>query len=165
MINGFGASTAGILGVAYMNQSANAAAANGPLSPGELAKLSEAELKSLKKAGKVECEACNNRQYVDGSNDPGVSFKTPTKIDPKQAASKVYSHEREHHSRSAAKAKREGRDVLSNTIRMQNSICPECGRAYVSGGETRTVTKGKDDPNPRNQGGWEGDKPNFETWL
>ena len=28
----------------------------------------------------VECQTCKNREYVDGSNEPDVSFKTPGKI-------------------------------------------------------------------------------------
>ena len=28
----------------------------------------------------AECQTCKERKYQDGSNDPGVSFKTPTKM-------------------------------------------------------------------------------------
>ena len=31
-----------------------------------------------------ECQTCKERKYQDGSDDAGVSFKTPTKIDPDQ---------------------------------------------------------------------------------
>ena len=33
----------------------------------------------------VECQTCKNRKYVDGSDDPNVSFKTPGHIDPGQS--------------------------------------------------------------------------------
>ena len=36
-----------------------------------------------------ECQTCKERKYQDGSDDPGVSFKTPTQIAPEQAASVV----------------------------------------------------------------------------
>jgi len=87
------------------------------------------------------CYTCANRRYQDVSNDAGVSMQSPTKIAPEQAASMVMAHEREHYSREASKAEQDGREVLSNDIRLFTSICPECGKTYVSGGETRTVTR------------------------
>lgn len=106
--------------------------------------MSEAPVKTngaQKPEGAKECQTCANRRYQDSSGDPGVSFKAPTKLTPNQAASAVPAHEREHYSRESAKAKSEGREVVSNDIRIFTSICPECGRTYVSGGETRTVTR------------------------
>lgn len=99
------------------------------------------EVNQLKKSGKIDCQTCKSRKYVDGSDDPGVSFKTPQGIDPSQSAAKVYSHEREHYTRESAAAQREGRKVVSNTISLKRAVCPECGRSYVAGGETRTVTR------------------------
>lgn len=94
------------------------------------------------KEGIKECQTCKNRKYQDGSDDPSVSFQTPTEIDPKAAASIVRSHEQEHVSHEQAKADREGRKVVSQTVTLHTAICPECGRVYISGGTTRTVTKG-----------------------
>ena len=88
-----------------------------------------------------ECQTCKNRRYQDGSNDPGVSFKTPGKIDPSVAQSRVRGHEYEHVFRERSKAVREGREVISQSVTLQTGICPECGRTYVSGGTTRTVTR------------------------
>ena len=88
-----------------------------------------------------ECQTCKERKYQDGSNDPGVSYKTPTNIDPSQAASSVRSHEQEHVTREQAKAQREGREVVSQSVTLHTAICPECGRVYVSGGTTRTSTR------------------------
>ncbi len=91
--------------------------------------------------GPKECETCKRRRYQDGSDDPGVSFKTPGKIDPDVAASVVMGHEQEHVSREQAKAEREGREVVYQAVVLHTAVCPECGRVYVSGGTTRTVTK------------------------
>ena len=92
-----------------------------------------------------ECQTCKNRRYQDGSDDMGVSFQTPTKVDPKAAASKVKSHEMEHVGRNQAKAEREGREVVSQSVTLKTGICPECGRVYIAGGVTRTTTKGASD--------------------
>jgi len=86
------------------------------------------------------CQTCEKRKYQDGSNDAGVSFKTPTRIDPSQVASAVRGHEMEHVFREQAKAKREGRKVVSQSVTYHNAICPECGRVYIAGGTTRTST-------------------------
>lgn len=90
-----------------------------------------------------ECKTCAERKYQDGSDDPGVSFKTAAHISPEQAASKVRSHEYEHVVREQSKADRENKEVVSQSVRIHTDICPECGRSYVSGGVTNTVTKGK----------------------
>ena len=91
------------------------------------------------------CETCEKRKYQDGSDDMGVSFQTPTNIKPEQAASAVRGHEMEHVYREQAKADREGRKVVSQNVTMHTEICPECGKSYVSGGTTRTVTKADTD--------------------
>ncbi len=94
----------------------------------------------------TECETCKKRKYQDGSDDPGVSFKTPSHISPDQALSAVRGHENEHVTREQAKAEREGRKVVAQNVTYYNAICPECGRIYVSGGTTRTVTAGENEP-------------------
>ena len=86
------------------------------------------------------CQTCDSRRYQDGSNDPSVSFQTPTHISPGQSASMVMAHENEHIANDRAKAEQEGRRVVSQSVSLQSSICPECKRVYVSGGTTRTVT-------------------------
>lgn len=70
----------------------------------------------------------------------GVSFQTPTRIAPEQAASAVRGHEQEHVVREQAKAQREDRKVVSQSVTLHTDICPECGKVYISGGTTRTVT-------------------------
>lgn len=92
------------------------------------------------------CETCEQRKYQDGSDDAGVSFKTPTRIDPGQVASAVRGHEMEHVYREQARAQREGRKVVSQSVTLHTAICPECGKAYVSGGTTRTATRAVSEP-------------------
>ena len=92
-----------------------------------------------------ECKTCEERKYQDGSDDMGVSYQTPTNIKPEQAASAVRGHEMEHVYREQAKADREGRKVVSQSVTMHSEICPECGKSFVSGGTTRTVTKAETD--------------------
>ena len=43
--------------------------------------------------------------------------------------------------REQVKARQENRKVVSQSVTYHTAICPECGKAYVSGGTTRTVTK------------------------
>ncbi len=92
-----------------------------------------------------ECQTCKRRRYQDGSDDPGVSYKTPQHISPDAAASAVRAHEMEHVFREQASAQREEREVVSQSVTLHTGICPECGRVYVSGGTTRTVTRDKSD--------------------
>lgn len=91
------------------------------------------------------CETCEKRKYKDRSDDMGVSFKTPAGIKPDQAALKVRGHEMEHVVRERAKAEREDRKVVSQSVTLHTNICPECGKAYISGGTTSTVTMAKSD--------------------
>ena len=109
---------------------------------GEAALGAESAQDALKQG---ECETCEKRKYQDGSDDMGVSYQTPTNIKPEQAASAVRGHEMEHVYREQAKADREGRKVVSQNVTMHTEICPECGKSYVSGGTTRTVTKADTD--------------------
>lgn len=90
-----------------------------------------------------ECQTCKNRKYQDGSDDPGVSFKSASKVGPEGAAAAVRGHEYEHVYRNRAKAAREGKEVVYQSVRIKTAICPECGDSYVAGGETTTVTKTK----------------------
>lgn len=87
------------------------------------------------------CQTCKERKYQDGSDDPSVSFKTPGHIDPEASAAVVKSHEMEHVANEQASAKSKGKEVVSQSVSLQTSVCPECGRTYVSGGTTKTTTK------------------------
>ena len=95
------------------------------------------------------CQTCEKRKYQDESDDMGVSFQAPTNIAPEQVASAVRGHEQEHVVREQAKAQREDRKVVSQSVTLHTDICPECGKVYISGGTTRTVTANKSEqPDP-----------------
>lgn len=96
----------------------------------------------IKSEDSGECETCENRRYQDGSNDPGVSFKSASKISGNAEAA-VRGHEQEHVSRNRAKADREGKEIVYQSVVIKHAICPECGKSYVAGGETTTVTRTK----------------------
>ena len=95
---------------------------------------------ALEAAQPRECQTCKNRKYQDDSSDPSVSFQAPAHISPGAAPSVVASHEREHVSHEQTKAKQDDRRIVSQTVTLKTSICPECGRMYISGGVTRTLT-------------------------
>lgn len=101
---------------------------------------SDPEVRRLKETGQIECQTCKERTYQDGSNDPGVSFKSPGHISPENSASVVRAHEQEHVVNEQASARNEDRKVVSQNVRIFTSVCPECGKTYVSGGETQTTT-------------------------
>ena len=92
-----------------------------------------------------QCETCEERKYQDGSDDMGVSFQSPTRVDPDMASAAVRGHENEHVVRDRAKAEQEGRKVISQSVTLHTDICPECGKVYTSGGETRTTSVEKSD--------------------
>ena len=92
-----------------------------------------------------ECQTCKNRRYQDGSDDPGVSFKTAGKINPANAEAVVRSHEYEHVNRNQAKAAEDGKEIVYKSVIIKHGICPECGDSYVTGGQTTTVTRSAPD--------------------
>ena len=98
----------------------------------------------------AECETCKNRKYQDGS-DEMVSFKSAAHISPEASASRVMAHEQEHVANAYAKAAQKGGQVLSTSVRLTTAVCPECGRTYVSGGETATQIKYTNETNPYQQ--------------
>lgn len=134
----------------YMAYGVNAIGRNDPRENGNLSKLSAENEKhnGNKKLGKFqdgfkqeECQTCKERRYVDGSDDSGVSFQTPTKVSKAGAMAAVRSHEQEHVVRNRDKAEREGREIVSQSVTIHTGVCPECGETYVSGGTTRTTTR------------------------
>lgn len=105
---------------------------------------------SYKNPYENECETCKNRKYQDGS-DEMVSFKSAAHISPQAAASAVRSHEQEHVSNAYKKAAQGNGKVVSASVTIRTSVCPECGRSYVSGGETNTQIKYYNEENPYQQ--------------
>lgn len=107
------------------------------------------------KVNPIECETCKNRRYQDGS-DEMVSFKTPGKISPEESFAKVSAHEQEHVTNAVAEGSKPGKELISANVSLKTAMCPECGKAYVAGGTTRTMMKtyGKD-PFSQNQKAFE----------
>ena len=103
-----------------------------------------------KKSSPAECETCAERKYQDGSDESNVSFKAAAHISPTAAGAAVRAHEQEHVDNAYKKAKEGNGKVLQASVAIHTSICPECGRTYVSGGETTTkIAYGRDnDKNP-----------------
>lgn len=96
----------------------------------------------------TECKTCENRTYVDGSNENDVSFKSPGHIAPESAASKVMAHEYEHVRNAYQEDKKEGKELVNVSVSLKTDICPECGKTYVAGGETRTTMRSGMEENP-----------------
>lgn len=108
----------------------------------------ESDVKSLgRKSSPAECETCKNRKYQDGS-DEMVSFKSAAHISPQAAPTAVRAHEQEHVSNAYKKAAQNNGKVLSASVSIHTSVCPECGRSYVSGGTTTTQIKYYNEENP-----------------
>ena len=97
---------------------------------------------------KKECQTCKNRKYVDGSDEANVSFKSAAHVSPQAASSAVRAHEGQHVSNAYSKASEENGRVISASVQIHTSICPECGRSYVSGGVTNTQIKYYNESNP-----------------
>jgi len=116
--------------------------------------VSPATEEESKKIGRTsspeECETCKNRKYMDGSNE-NVSFKSATHISPSAAGAAVRAHEGEHVSNAYTKAAQDNGKVVNASVAIHTSVCPECGRTYVSGGTTNTTIKYTDEANPYQQ--------------
>lgn len=91
-----------------------------------------------------ECETCANRKYQDGS-DEMVSFKSAQHISPEAAATAVRAHEGEHVANAYDEAAQNDGKVLRASVAIHTSVCPECGRNYVSGGTTTTTIRYNND--------------------
>ena len=97
-----------------------------------------------------ECETCKNRKYQDGSSE-NVSFKSASHISPNAAGTAVRAHEGEHVSNAYTKAAQNNGKVVNASVSIHTSVCPECGRTYVSGGTTNTTIKYSNEANPYQQ--------------
>lgn len=94
-----------------------------------------------------ECQTCKNRKYKDGS-DENVSFKSAAHISPEASASRVMAHEAEHVANAYTRAAKMGGKVVQASVSLHTQVCPECGRTYVAGGETRTMITYRNEDNP-----------------
>lgn len=144
------------------NQSYNSVRNNDEANPPTIIKNPGESTEKLagKKSSPAECETCSNRKYQDGSNEM-VSFKSAAHISPEAAASRVRSHEQEHVSNAYKKAAQDNGKVVNASVSIKTAICPECGRTYVAGGETRTQIKYYNEDNPYQQDKKAQDKMNY----
>jgi transposase-like protein len=90
--------------------------------------------------GEIACPTCAARQYQDSSGDTSVSFQAPKHISAATSGLAVMSHEAEHVSHEAADAREKGGEVVQKSVSLQYARCPTCGKTYVAGGTTKTVT-------------------------
>lgn len=88
----------------------------------------------------TKCPVCENRKYQDGSDDPGVSLKFATKLNPYSATAAVRAHEYQHVRHHQMEADKNGRKIISQTVMLKTRRCPHCGKTYTAGGVTKTVT-------------------------
>ena len=103
-----------------------------------------ADLEQKIRNGEIDCPTCSARQYVDESNDGGVSFQAPRGLSSSTAASAVMNHEWEH----VAESKREQQEsgvATKTTVSLERAVCPMCGKSYIAGGTTVTTRQ----PMPR----------------
>lgn len=105
---------------------------------------------SGRKSSPEECQTCKNRKYRDGS-DEMVSFKSAAHISPAASASAVRAHEQEHVSNAYKDAAQNNGKVIQASVSIHTAVCPECGRSYIAGGETRTQIKYYNEENPYQQ--------------
>ena len=95
-----------------------------------------------------ECQTCKERKYQDGSNETDVSFKAPGHISPQASASTVKAHEQQHVANAYEKAAKNNGKVVSCSVSLRTSVCPECGTSYVAGGTTSTSIAYPNESNP-----------------
>lgn len=146
--NNYGGYGSNVVGRGSMSRASDSPSVENIELPGTKAKKETERKERLGiKDPNQECQTCKNRKYKDGS-DEMVSFKSPAHISPESAASAVRSHEQEHVTNAYSKAATGNGKVVSATVSIHTSICPECGRSYVSGGTTDTQIKYYDEENP-----------------
>ncbi|MCI9022418.1 MAG: hypothetical protein HFH32_17190 [Eubacterium sp.] len=149
-----GASFSGNAGA--QSQSGSAGTLSGRIQPdgaGQAAKVpagtdDEHKVKSGRKSSPAECQTCKERKYQDGSNETDVSFKAPGHISPQASASTVKAHEQQHVANAYEKAAKNNGKVVSCSVSLRTSVCPECGTSYVAGGTTSTSIAYPNESNP-----------------
>ena len=92
--------------------------------------------------------AIRRGKVQDGSDEGNVSFKAAAHVSPQAAGAAVRAHEGQHVSNAYKKAAQDGGKVLQASVAIHTSVCPECGRTYVSGGTTTTKIKYSNEDNP-----------------
>ena len=119
--------------------------------PAATAKTGQAGEVEKTVTGSKECQTCKNRKYKDGSDEANVSFKSAAHVSPQAAGAAVRAHEGEHVQNAYNDAAKNNGKVISVSVSIHMSVCPECGRSYISGGDTRTQIKYYNESNPYQQ--------------
>ncbi|GHU49288.1 hypothetical protein FACS1894127_2150 [Clostridia bacterium] len=88
-----------------------------------------------------ECETCKKRRNKDISDDPGASLQSPDSLSKVEEEGNIRAHDHRHLSHEQANGENEGRDVVSQNMVIHYDVCPECGRPYIPGGTTATLTR------------------------
>ena len=151
-ITGFGRNSLGAAFLSGYGMGPGMSGVGGADASGETEKVilnpEESDVKHAgRKSSPAECETCKERKYQDGSNEM-VSFKAASHLSPTEAPAAVRAHENEHVSNAYKKAAEHNGKVMRASVTIHTAICPECGRTYVSGGETRTQIKYSNEKNP-----------------
>jgi hypothetical protein len=124
---------------------------NAPEPIGKINAINRIDDKKATSSGKVmpsECQTCKNRIYVDQSEDSNVSFKAPAHISPGASFSMVSAHEQEHVANAVSEGNKKDSQLVSTSVRLKMSVCPECGTPYISGGVTQTQIRYNNISNP-----------------
>ena len=95
----------------------------------------------IEKVQGSKCQTCKSRKYMDQSDEGNVSFKAPTHISPQASFAAVSAHEQEHVANAVAEGSQKGKELISASVTLKMSVCPECGSPYIAGGTTRTQMK------------------------
>ena len=103
--------------------------------------LSDQSLNVIDQVKPKECDTCKNRKYVDVSNEQDVSFQSPAHISPEESYAVVASHEQEHVSNAIKEGNKPGNQLISSSVALKMSVCPDCGTPYVAGGVTSTTLR------------------------
>ena len=118
---------------------------------GNVAVKDNSDISKKNESAPHECETCKHRKYQDDSNEGNVSFQSAAHIAPQAAAAVVRSHEGEHVFNAYHEASQQNAKVVNASVSIHTSVCPECGRTYVSGGTTNTQIKYYNESNPYQQ--------------
>ncbi len=94
------------------------------------------------KSSPAECDTCKSRKEI---RFPPLKRNH---ISPSASGARVRAHEAEHVSNAYSKAAEKDGQVVSVGVSIRTAVCPECGRTYTAGGETRTTLKYPNESNP-----------------
>jgi hypothetical protein len=89
--------------------------------------------------------------YVDNSNDPNASMRSPVALTAGEAELAVRMHERGHLMHAEADARTNGEQIVSAHTQIRYRVNPNTGEIYASGGEAVVTTKARQRQRQQNQ--------------